>query len=90
MNTSLDHTERVCDVTLYNLTGPSDPFQFLDSFTAIQLTRIQNVEDLNVILSAFGPLHHLGELDGKSGHDKYALSSLVTFMEKKQQVGTSD
>lgn len=86
VNTTEDHVERLCNVTLYILTDPTDFCRFFDFLDAIRLTRVLDVADLDTILPSCGLVSQLAKLEGETGRDEYVLDSLVTFMGRKQQV----
>jgi hypothetical protein len=53
---------------------------------SIQITRMLNAADLEIIISACEPFRQLAKVGLDDINDKHALTCLASFMDRQQQV----
>jgi len=90
IDTALDHAEILCTVTLSDSTDPpQNGLRFSIMLSSMDSIRIQsrlNVGELDMMLSACGPVQQLAKLSAESTSYEQRLNHVVTYMDLHQQV----
>jgi hypothetical protein len=93
MDTAPNHAEKLCAVTL---SDPTDPPQnglrlsiMFSSVDSLRMKRRLYVGELDVMLSACGPVLQMAKLGVENLSYEHRLNSVMTFMDTHQQVSQS-
>ena len=91
IDTAPDRAEKICTVALSDATDvPQNGLRFSIIFTSVESIRIKkrlNIEELDTMLSACGPVLQLAKLRADNVHYEHTLNTVETFMDTHHQVG---
>ena len=88
VNTGGDHAKRLSAVSLTDPTAdPPTRISFNTVLSdSIEITRMLNIADLDLLLSACGPSRQVAKLAATDINDRELLNSLASFMDDRRQV----